>query len=105
MLTCRKRHIDTSTPEFDSAMSTVFHILMNASKDFLYSSGINAGVIDESNIEFAEYLCESMVSLGSTNLQCIAVDSTTLPLYLQQVSRIISICVYYVCESLCDVLF
>ncbi|XP_062005210.1 protein HASTY 1 isoform X1 [Rosa rugosa] len=80
----RKRHVDTSTPEFDSAMSTVFHILMNASKEFLYSSGVNAGVIDESNIEFAEYLCESMVSLGSTNLQCIVGDSTTLPLYLQQ---------------------
>lgn len=89
MMTCRKRHADTSTPEFDSAMSTVFHILMNASKELLHSSGVNAGAIDESNIEFAECLCESMVFLGSTNLQCIMGDSTALPLYLQQVSRTI----------------
>lgn len=81
----RKRPIDdTSAPEFDSAMSNIFHILMNVSKEFLYRSGPSAGVIDESNIEFAEYICESMVSLGSTNLQCIAGDSTMLGLYLQQ---------------------
>ncbi|KAH0994725.1 hypothetical protein GBA52_018589 [Prunus armeniaca] len=80
-----KRPIDdTSAPEFDSAMSNIFHILMNVSKEFLYRSGPSAGVIDESNIEFAEYICESMVSLGSTNLQCIAGDSTMLGLYLQQ---------------------
>lgn len=87
-MTCRKRPIDdTSAPEFDSAMSNIFHILMNVSKEFLYRSGPSAGVIDESNIEFAEYICESMVSLGSTNLQCIAGDSTMLGLYLQQVTR------------------
>ncbi|ONI04716.1 hypothetical protein PRUPE_6G336100 [Prunus persica] len=81
----RKRPIDdTSAPEFDSAMSNIFHILMNVSKEFLYRSGPSAGVIDESDIEFAEYICESMVSLGSTNLQCIAGDSTMLGLYLQQ---------------------
>ncbi|VVA12817.1 PREDICTED: exportin-5 [Prunus dulcis] len=81
----RKRPIDdTSAPEFDSAMSNIFHILMNVSKEFLYGSGPSAGVIDESDIEFAEYICESMVSLGSTNLQCIAGDSTMLGLYLQQ---------------------
>ncbi|XP_004291993.1 PREDICTED: protein HASTY 1 [Fragaria vesca subsp. vesca] len=84
LVSARKRHADTSTPEFDSAMSTVFHILMNASKELLHSSGVNAGAIDESNIEFAECLCESMVFLGSTNLQCIMGDSTALPLYLQQ---------------------
>ncbi|XP_050384104.1 protein HASTY 1 [Argentina anserina] len=83
LVSARKRPADTSTPEYDSAMSTVFHILMNASKDFLYSSGF----IDESNIEFAEYLCESLAFLGSTNLQCIVGDSTTFPLYLQQMVR------------------
>ncbi|CAN6582061.1 unnamed protein product [Malus baccata var. baccata] len=81
----RKRPIDdTSAPEFDSAISNIFQILMNVSKEFLYKSSSGAGVIDESNIEFVEYICESMVSLGSTNLQCIAGDSIVLPLYLQQ---------------------
>ncbi|XP_070665296.1 protein HASTY 1-like [Malus domestica] len=81
----RKRPIDdTYAPEFDSAMSNIFQILMNVSKDFLYRSSPSTRVIDESDIEFAEYICESMLSLGSTNLHCIAGDSAVLPLYLQQ---------------------
>ncbi|TQD93013.1 hypothetical protein C1H46_021493 [Malus baccata] len=84
----RKRPIDdTYAPEFDSAMSNIFQIVMNVSKEFLYRSSPGAGVIDESDIEFAEYICESMLSLGSTNLHCIAGDSAVLPLYLQQVTR------------------
>ncbi|KAK9293164.1 hypothetical protein L1049_021152 [Liquidambar formosana] len=80
----RKRPFDASASEFDSAISNVFQILMNVSKDFLYKSSSSAGVIDESEFEFAEYVCESMVSLGSSNLQCVAGDSTILSLYLQQ---------------------
>ncbi|XP_075659469.1 protein HASTY 1 [Castanea sativa] len=80
----RKRPIDVSASEFDSAMSNIFQILMKVSGDFLDKSSSNAGSIDESEFEFAEYICESMVSLGSSNLQCIASDSTLLPLYLQQ---------------------
>lgn len=85
ILTCRKRPIDVSTSEFDSAMRNIFQILMNVSRELLCSSSSGAGVIDESEFEFAEYICESMVSLGSWNLQCIAGDSTLLSLYLQQV--------------------
>lgn len=84
---CRKRPVDESAPEFDSAMSNIFHTLMNLSKEFLYKSGSSCGDVDESDIEFAEYICESMVSLGCSNLQCIAGDSTALPLYLQLVIR------------------
>ncbi|XP_044483250.1 protein HASTY 1 [Mangifera indica] len=82
----RKRPFDasSSTSEFDSAMRNVFQILMNVSGEFLHRSGTNAGVIDESEFEFAEYICESMVSLGSTNLQCIAGDDAKLAIYLQQ---------------------
>lgn len=68
-------------------MSNIFQILMNVSREFLHRSSSSAGVIDESEFEFAEYICESMVSLGSSNLQSIAGDSTILPLYLQQVIR------------------
>lgn len=86
-MNCRKRPFDasSSTSEFDSAMRNVFQILMNVSGEFLHRSGTNAGVIDESEFEFAEYICESMVSLGSTNLQCIAGDDAKLAIYLQQV--------------------
>lgn len=80
----RKRPIDDSASEFNSAMSNIFQILMNVSREFLHRSSSSAGVIDESEFEFAEYICESMVSLGSSNLQSIAGDSTILPLYLQQ---------------------
>ncbi|GAV64215.1 Xpo1 domain-containing protein [Cephalotus follicularis] len=83
LLSPRKR-LDASASEFDSAMSNIFQILMNVSQDFLYKTGSNAGVIDESELEFAEYICESMVSLGCFNLQCISGDSTMLSLYLQQ---------------------
>ncbi|XP_048324351.2 protein HASTY 1 isoform X2 [Ziziphus jujuba] len=79
----RKRPFDESAPDFDSAMRNIFHTLMNLSKEFLYKSGSSSGALDESDIEFAEYICESMVFLGSSNLQCIAGDSTLLPLYFQ----------------------
>ncbi|KAL5566976.1 hypothetical protein UlMin_030140 [Ulmus minor] len=80
----RKRPADDSASEFDSAMSSIFHILMNVSQEFLHRSASSGGVVDESDIEFAELICESMVSLGSSNLQCVGGDSTILPLYLQQ---------------------
>ncbi|XP_048226148.1 protein HASTY 1 [Ricinus communis] len=80
----RKRPVDASASEFDSAMSNIFQILMNVSREFLYKSGSSAGVVDETEFEFAEYICESMVSLGSSNLQCISGDSNMLSHYLQQ---------------------
>ena len=83
---CRKRPADDSASEFDSAMSNISKILMNVSRDFLFRSSSNAGVIDENELEFAEYICESMVSLGSSNLQSITWDSTMLSVYLQQVT-------------------
>ena len=66
-------------------MSSIFQILMNISREFLYRSGSNPRSIDEGEYEFAEYICENMVSLGSSNLQSIAGDSNILPLYLEQV--------------------
>lgn len=58
---------------------------MNVSREFLYRSASCAAGIDESDYEFAECICESLVSLGSTNLQCIATDGGVLALYLEQV--------------------
>ncbi|XP_056168223.1 protein HASTY 1 isoform X2 [Syzygium oleosum] len=80
----RKRPVDSSAPEFDAAMSNIFQILMNVSREFLYRSTSNPGIIEENEFEFYEYICESMVSLGSSNLPCIAGESTVLCLYLQQ---------------------
>ncbi|KAJ4719575.1 protein HASTY 1 [Melia azedarach] len=80
----RKRPADASASEFESAMRGVFQILMKVSGEFLLRSGTNAAVVDESEFEFAEYICESMVSLGSSNLQCISGDGAVLSLYLQQ---------------------
>ncbi|KAF5181567.1 Hasty-like protein [Thalictrum thalictroides] len=64
-------------------MSTTFQIVMNVSRDFLRISTSATGSIDESDIEFAEVVCETMVSLG-LNLQCISGNGIILPLYLQQ---------------------
>lgn len=80
----RKGPADASASEFESAMHDVFQILMKVSGEFLYRSGTSAGAIDESEFEFAEYICESMVSLGTSNLHCIAREDTILSMYLQQ---------------------
>ncbi|XVF42101.1 hypothetical protein PTKIN_Ptkin01aG0333100 [Pterospermum kingtungense] len=80
----RKRPADDSASEFDSAMSSIFQILMNVSREFLVRSSSTGAAIDESDFEFAEYVCESMVSLGTSNLQCIVGENSTLSLYLQQ---------------------
>jgi len=85
MFNCRKRPADAS-PEFDSAMSNIFQIMMNVSRDFLYKSSTSGGAVDDSEFEFAELICESMVSLGSNNLQCISSDPNVLSVYLQQVT-------------------
>ncbi|KAK3011154.1 hypothetical protein RJ639_011098 [Escallonia herrerae] len=83
VVACRKRPTDADS-EFDSAMSNIFQILMNVSRDFLNRSCSSAGTIGESEFEFAEYICESMVSLGSFNLQCLNGDGALLSFYLQQ---------------------
>ncbi|XP_022143035.1 protein HASTY 1 [Momordica charantia] len=82
LVSVRKRPTDATISEYDSAMINIFEILMNISREFLI--GPSSGLIDESESEFRECICESLVSMGSSNLQCIARDSTLLPLYFQQ---------------------
>ncbi|KAF3651221.1 Protein HASTY 1 [Capsicum annuum] len=82
LVSLRRRPTDAAV-EFDSAMSNIFQILMKVSGDFLQKSESGA-VIDENEYELAEYICESMVALGSSNLQCIAGDNSVLSFYLQQ---------------------
>lgn len=81
----RKRPVDATGSEFDSAMNMIFQILMNVSRDFLNGSMSNSGSIDENEYEFAESICESMVALGSSNMQCILVDRGMTSQFLQQV--------------------
>ena len=66
-------------------MSSIFQILMNVSREFLVRSSSKGEAIDENDYEFAEYVCESMVSLGCLNLQCVVGDCATFSIYLQQV--------------------
>ncbi|ESQ49570.1 hypothetical protein EUTSA_v10022131mg, partial [Eutrema salsugineum] len=80
----RKRPSDASTAEFDSAISNLFQILTNVSRELLFRSSSTYRVIDENDYDFAECLCESMASLGSTNLQCISSDGGVMAVYLQQ---------------------
>lgn len=65
-------------------MRNIFEILMNISREFFIRGPPNSGLADESESEFMECICESLVSMGSSNLQCISGDSILLPLYLQQ---------------------
>ncbi|KAK2419191.1 protein HASTY [Trifolium repens] len=84
LVSSRKRSVDASASEIDQVMRDIFQLLMNISRDFLHKSGSGPSSIDEGEYEFAECICESMVSLGSFNLQSIAGDSGILSLYLEQ---------------------
>ncbi|CAH1436793.1 unnamed protein product [Lactuca virosa] len=83
LVSSRRRPADADS-NFDSAMSSILVILMNVSTEFLRVSETNSGIISDSDFEFAECICESLVSFGSTNLQCITGDSEILSLYLQK---------------------
>lgn len=99
VLVCRKRPNDASTAEFDSAVSNLFQTLTNVSREFLTRFSASSSVIGENDYDFAECLCESMASLGSTSLQCISSDNGVMAAYLQQVryrSRIAELLFFFV---------
>lgn len=84
LVSVRKRPIDASTSEYDSAMTSIIQIMMNVSKDFLQRSTSATAAIDRTELEFAEAVCEIMGSVGSSNFHCISGNNDILPLYLQQ---------------------
>ncbi|EPS62225.1 hypothetical protein M569_12567, partial [Genlisea aurea] len=80
LVSARKRPHDDASG-FDQAMKNVFEILLNAAKDFVMKSSSSTG--NETEFEYAEHICESLVSLGVTNLQCISDDGPFLSFYLE----------------------
>ncbi|KAL8193882.1 hypothetical protein R6Q57_026124 [Mikania cordata] len=86
LVSSRKRPADADS-DYDSAISSILVILMNVSTDFLNTSESGSGIMNDSDFEFAESICESLVSLGSTNLQCITGDSEILSRYLQKMMQ------------------
>ncbi|CAH9101624.1 unnamed protein product [Cuscuta epithymum] len=82
LVSSRKRPSDADS-EFDSAVRNIFQILMNISGELLQKNSPDA-ILDENEYEFAECVCESLVSLGSSNLQCISDNTTAISSYLQQ---------------------
>ncbi|XP_020582448.1 protein HASTY 1 isoform X2 [Phalaenopsis equestris] len=83
LMSQRKRPQDAIASEFNSAMVNTFQVLMQVSGNFLNKFGIRAVVADESEFEFAERICESMVVLGSSHLLCIAWDGNMTSQFLQ----------------------
>ncbi|KAL5222580.1 hypothetical protein ABZP36_027293 [Zizania latifolia] len=80
----RKRPADVAVMEYDAAMGNIFQLLMKISQDFLVRSRMQPSAIDESEYEFAMCICETMVALGSSNMQCILADGTRTLHFLQQ---------------------
>ncbi|XP_062210590.1 protein HASTY 1-like [Phragmites australis] len=80
----RKRSVDVAVGEYDAAMSNIFQVLMNISQQFLTKSGTQPSAIDESEYEFSACICETMVALGSSNMQCILADGARTFHFLQQ---------------------
>ncbi|XP_076910372.1 protein HASTY 1-like isoform X2 [Bidens hawaiensis] len=81
LVSSRKRPTDADS-DYDSAINSILMILLNVSTDFLNISESSSAVMNDSDFEFAECICESLVSLGSTNLQCITSDNEILSQYL-----------------------
>uniref|UniRef100_A0A0D9V0Y3 Uncharacterized protein n=1 Tax=Leersia perrieri TaxID=77586 RepID=A0A0D9V0Y3_9ORYZ len=79
-----KRPLDVAITEYDAAMSNIFQVLMNISQDFLLRSKMQPSAIDDCEYEFAMCICEAMVSLGSSNMQCILADVARTLHFLQQ---------------------
>ncbi|KAI3794599.1 hypothetical protein L1987_37231 [Smallanthus sonchifolius] len=86
LVSSRKRP-DEADSDYDSAISSILVILMNVSTDFLTISESGSGIMNDSDFEFAECICGSLVSLGSTNLQCITGDNEILSRYLQKMMQ------------------
>ncbi|TVU20892.1 hypothetical protein EJB05_30493 [Eragrostis curvula] len=80
----RKRPADVAVVEYDAAMSNIFQVLMNISQQFLTKSGTQPSAVDESEYEFAACICETMVALGSSNMQCILADGSRTFHFLKQ---------------------
>ncbi|KAF2950142.1 protein HASTY 1 isoform X2 [Oryza sativa Japonica Group] len=80
----RKRPLDVAIVEYDAAMSNIFQLLMNIAQDFLVRSKMQPNVIDVNEYEFAMCICETMVALGSSNMQCILADVARTLHFLQQ---------------------
>jgi exportin-5 len=77
--------VDVAVSEYAAAMCNIFQVLMNISQQFLTRPGMQSS-IDESEYEFATCVCETMVALGSSNMQCILADGARTFQFLQQVS-------------------
>ncbi|KAG2597572.1 hypothetical protein PVAP13_5KG228500 [Panicum virgatum] len=80
----RKRLVDVAVAEYDAAICNIFQVLMNISQQFLTRSGMQPSSIDESEYEFATCVCETMVALGSSNMQCILADGARTFQFLKQ---------------------
>ncbi|KAF0919842.1 hypothetical protein E2562_031698 [Oryza meyeriana var. granulata] len=80
----RRRPMDVAIMEYDAAMSNISQVLMNISQDFLVRSKMQSSAIDDNEYEFAMCICETMVALGSSNMQCILADVARTLHFLQQ---------------------
>lgn len=80
----RRRPVDVATCEYDAAMSNIFQVLMTSSQEFLTKSRMQPSAIDENEYEFAVCVCETVVALGSSNMQCILADGARTSQFLQQ---------------------
>ncbi|XP_051209723.1 protein HASTY 1 isoform X3 [Lolium perenne] len=84
----RRRPVDVAICEYDAAMSNIFQVLMTSSQEFLTKSRMQPSAIDENEYEFAVCVCETVVALGSSNMQCILADGARTSQFLQQLDLI-----------------
>ncbi|CAN6372154.1 unnamed protein product [Urochloa humidicola] len=81
---CQRRRPLYATEDYDATMSLIFWILMGISKDSLTTSKNHSSFLDESRLEFAGWICECLVAMGSFNMQFIIKDGNRATHFFRQ---------------------
>lgn len=84
LISQRRRPSDETAVTFDSTITNIFQILMDAMKVFIRPSLSCTSDVNKIEVEFAECVCETMVAIGCNNLQCIVGDERQFSSYIDE---------------------
>ena len=81
---CQRRRPITAAQDYDDAMGHVFEILMSISQDSLTKDRACSDFSSERELDVAEGICDCLVTLVSSNMQCIVSDTIKTSCFLRQ---------------------
>ncbi|KAI5002802.1 hypothetical protein ZWY2020_027452 [Hordeum vulgare] len=81
---CQRRRPITVAKDYDDAMGHVFEILMSISQDSLTKVRACSDFNSERALDVAKGICDCLVTLVSSNMQCIIADSIKTSRFLRR---------------------